>query len=1241
MKKTLKKVIAIALVVMLLCGIAPMQNIADFFSLRASAEDETLAASGQCGENAYWTFDDTTGTLTISGTGSAGSLVQNMAPGVTMISSYFGGVDSIRTVVVQSGITEISWSAFECCENLESVTLPNTLTSIGNNAFYNCDSLRSITIPNSVVSIGEDAFDSSGLRSIYIGTGLETVGEEAFNWCSIQSVYITDIDSWAQIEYEGDYYSSPMNSRQATLYLNNAPVSGNIVLSSGVTKIGEFAFRNCSEITGITIPNTVTSIGEEAFSGCTGLTSVTIPSSVSSMGGGAFQGCTGLTSVTIQGSLESIPYNAFRGCSNLASINIPTGATGIGDGAFYDCASLESVTIPNTVTSIGGYAFQGCTSLTSIVVPNSVTGFGYNVFRDCTSLESVTLSSNLTNIYERTFYNCTSLEEMVIPASVTQIGTEAFMGCTSLESVTLYSGNLVTIEKRAFKECSALESIDIPDSVTKLGEEAFRNCTSVLSITIGDSLTDIPNNAFFLCSSVTSLTLGDSVTTINNNAFAGCHSMEYLYIGSSVDGSFGTTIVNNLIGLKTIEVSPDNQYFSSDSNGVLFNKNKTTIICYPRANTRTSYAIPDGVTSVGDRGFYNCSNLSYLTIGSGLQSSNGISFATMDSMVAYSVSPQNNYYSSDSSGVLYNKDKTALVAFPQNKSVTGYVIPDSVTSIDSYAFCCNDSLTSFTVPDGITSIGHAAFWKCTALTSIELPDSIESIGTATFQDCSALTSVTLPDTFETIPAGMFCRCSSLTEITLPDILESIANDSFRECTSLTNISIPASVTLIGENAFKGCTSLEDIEFCDGFNALNNGFYLEGCTSLKKVYIPDSVTAISNFRIVNCGGAYSIFCYPNTAAHNYAIQYFSNRYTLLVKADANDFRITNGTASIDTNTITITANEGATQVNVYPTLKDGTPITFSNRTGSVGVSKNGTLYAKGYGTATATIDGVTANIIFDFNEETIDIENQLRVANAEISVSNKTVTLTPTQGATQMNVYPTLKDKSEITVTGTTGATGISKNGTIYARGNGTVSVTVKNIEYTIVFDFDERNIPIGDNIRYSNATASVSSTTITLTPNQGATQINVYPTLNDGTAITFSDRTGGAGVSKNGTLYAKSNGSATFTLNEVVYTVKFAFTQEETTEPEEPEVVIPPVTDFINVINATKSIEGNVITLTATQGATQINLYPRMTDKRQITLLNVVSGSIGRSKNDTIYTKQNTHCIIQIGEDTYDVYFVF
>ncbi len=194
-----------------------------------------------------------------------------------------------------------------------------------------------------------------------------------------------------------------------------------------MTSIGDDAFRDCSSLTGITIPEGVTSIGNNAFYYCTSLTSITIPSSVTSIGVGAFSGCKSLESIIVDegntvyhsdgnclietgsktliagcktsiipsdGSVTSIGDDAFRSCTSLTSISIPDSVTSIGEYAFYNCRSLTSVTIGDGVTSIGEYAFGSCDSLTSITIGDSVTSIGSPAFSNCSSLTSVTIESN-------------------------------------------------------------------------------------------------------------------------------------------------------------------------------------------------------------------------------------------------------------------------------------------------------------------------------------------------------------------------------------------------------------------------------------------------------------------------------------------------------------------------------------------------------------------------------------------------------------------------------------------------------------------------------------------------------------------------------------------------------------------------------------------------------------------------------------------------------------------------------
>ena len=174
--------------------------------------------------------------------------------------------------------------------------------------------------------------------------------------------------------------------------------SGNIVIPStveydgvtcNVTSIGT-AFRNCSELTSVTIPNSVTSIDNYAFEGCSNLTSITIGNSVTSIGNYAFLNCSSLITINIPEDVTSIGYGAFQSCSSLTSITIPEDVSSIGGSTFRGCSSLTSIIIPNNVTSIGNYAFYGCSSMTTVYIGSSVKSIGEGyTFANCPELTDV------------------------------------------------------------------------------------------------------------------------------------------------------------------------------------------------------------------------------------------------------------------------------------------------------------------------------------------------------------------------------------------------------------------------------------------------------------------------------------------------------------------------------------------------------------------------------------------------------------------------------------------------------------------------------------------------------------------------------------------------------------------------------------------------------------------------------------------------------------------------------------
>ena len=219
-----------------------------------------------------------------------------------------------------------------------------------------------------------------------------------------------------------------------------------------VTKIRDWAFRLCPDITSVTIPNSVTYIGDAAFFGCTGLTSVTIPNSVITIEGPAFGGCSNLTSVIFGQKLTTIGTEAFISCSSLSSITIPNSVEAIGDRAFDSCSLLTSVILGNQLTTIGKETFQNCPSLSSITIPNSVTSIGKSAFSGCSSLTSITIPNSVTSIGYQVFLGCTSLTSITIPKSVTKIRSQAFAKCSKLEEVYCLAEKVPSTETDAFQD---------------------------------------------------------------------------------------------------------------------------------------------------------------------------------------------------------------------------------------------------------------------------------------------------------------------------------------------------------------------------------------------------------------------------------------------------------------------------------------------------------------------------------------------------------------------------------------------------------------------------------------------------------------------------------------------------------------------------------------------------------------------------------------------------------------------
>lgn len=286
----------------------------------------------------------------------------------------------------------------------------------------------------------------------------------------------------------------------------------------------------------------------------------------------------------MMGNEGSVPWTK----SDIKKVVIEDGVTSIGKYAFSHCSGLKSVTLSANLTSIEESTFSECTSLTNIKIPSKVTSLGRSSFWYCTSLSSVELTDGLVSIGQLAFYNCRSLRDINIPQTVTTIENEAFRHCVSLTSVTIPSG-VTNLGQSVFLDCDGLVSATIEEGVTAISYGTFEGCSKLSNVSIPSSVTTIGYAAFGLCSSLTSITIPSGVKNIDDIPFYLCE------------------------GLKEIVVAEDNTAYTA-VDGVLFTKDLKTLVAYPIGNTRTTYAIPDGVNKIKLGAFIYCTSLASMSV---------------------------------------------------------------------------------------------------------------------------------------------------------------------------------------------------------------------------------------------------------------------------------------------------------------------------------------------------------------------------------------------------------------------------------------------------------------------------------------------------------------------------------------------------------------------------------------------------------------------------------------------------
>lgn len=475
--------------------------------------------------------------------------------------------------------------------------------------------------------------------------------------------------------------------------------TGKYVIPDGVQEICSFAFAHCQGLEDVTIPDTVKTIGGLVFCECRKLKSITIPKSVTNIAyQSAFHMSENFESITVSeentvySSIDGVLYNKdktdllYIPYAKRGDIHIAPGVKKFSGYPFQYAENIENVYIPESLTEIDTeITFKSCDSLKNIYVDEKNSAYS--------SIDGVLFDKDKINLI---FYPRGRSGAYTVPDGVCFISSSAFSGHKKITEITLSDG-IDTLNMSTFSWCKNLERVNLPDSITYIGNFAFAGCEKLNSFTIPPKVTEINNSMFSDCKSLKKLFIHSKIEKIDSNAFDGCESLE------------------------AFDVSEDNSFFLSDS-GVLYDKNKTTLIVMPRAKSG-ELILPDSLESFYDD-FSGCRNLTSVYIPNLAYGLSALMFRGCDSLENIIVSDEHEGYTSVD-GVLYSKDMSEIIVYPGGKK-GGFIIPETVTSMygnaDQVFYDCKN-LTSIYIPSGISDVSEKTFFLCDSLAEISVSEN--------------------------------------------------------------------------------------------------------------------------------------------------------------------------------------------------------------------------------------------------------------------------------------------------------------------------------------------------------------------------------------------------------------------------------------------------------------------------------------------------------------------------------------
>ena len=769
--------------------------------------------NGKCGENATWEFNTSTGTLTISGEGemfeSFGTEDDN-AP-------WYSYRNKITTVVVEPGITSLSFCSFYNLQRLKNVSLPEGLTKIGTSAFNNCQALESVTIPGTVTELGSAVFsDCASLKEIRIPDSVTKMGEMVFfNCTALKSVVLSK-----------NITELPFNA------FNTCTSLTDIRLHDGLKTIGDSAFSNCSALKEIYIPETVTDISFHAFSTCRALETVAIPEGVTILSRGTFSNCHELKSVSLPKSLVEVEQEAFLDCHKLSDVNYegseadwndviiaksnmdgsanilltskvtihynsykpsqpvitptPTAAPtpvitptptveptptvkpvttpnpNLPNGKCGANATWEFNTADGTLTIRGeGKMVNGYKTEAGTVV-----GYGWNKYQSV--IKKVVIEEGITHISDNAFKECTGLKEVVMPESVTSIGDMVFWGTWNVEKFTIHP----TLAETYYNSVPPyIENLYIYDLEHFLG--LYQGKTSAGEYT-GNFFTDA-KNIYLNDVLLTDLVIPEGFTSVPDSAFSGCNSLKTVTLPDTVT-TIGEKAFFECDNLKDVKLSENLKEIEQQA--------------FDSCKSLTSITIPASVEIINERVFSNVKSIAFEG-NAPLIAANAFMQVKADAYYPAGNSTWTAEKKENYGGELNWVEGTPTVEPTTTPEVTPTVAPT-------------------TTPEPTKQPGDFEYSNACGENAIWSYD--EATATLTISGTGPMAEGARSENGILVSYSWYKYESEIKTVVVEDGITHISDNAFKDFTALTKVTLPKSIASIGFNVFLSCDKLTEIHY---------------------------------------------------------------------------------------------------------------------------------------------------------------------------------------------------------------------------------------------------------------------------------------------------------------------------------------------------------------------------------------------------------------------------------------------